>query len=98
MMTSAGAERTRKTTMTIVLPLDVSAIEKRLLLFPVDARGNVPESVGVGIDKAMTRCDIAGRPDAYQTERCTTRVRLVDALVQFGDGVGHVGETVHLAA
>ena len=46
----------------------------------------------------MAGRDVAGRTDAHQAQTGAARVRFVDALVEFGDRVADVGESVHFAA
>ena len=68
------------------------------LLLAIDAGGDVAQRVLVGIDKAMAGSDIARRTDAHQAQAGAAGMRLVDALVEFGDRVADVRESVHLAA
>jgi hypothetical protein len=62
---STCAQRTRETTVTIVLAFDVAAIQERMLLGFVDAGIHVSERVRIGIHEPMARCDIARRSDAH---------------------------------
>ncbi len=68
------------------------------LLLAIDAGGDVAQRVGVGIDEAMARRDVARRSDAQQSKTRAAGMRLVDALVQLGQRVADVRESVHLAA
>ena len=74
------------------------ALEKILLLFPIDAGGNMTERVCVGIDETMARRNITRRPDSHQAERRAAGMGFVDTLAQLREGIAHVREAVHLAA
>src|SRR5262249_48818587 len=93
-MTAAGAKRARPAGMTIVFGIDVPAAQKVFLLVPVNTRRNVSQGMAIGIDKTMTRSNVARRPDSDQAKGGAARMRFIDALVELRQGIAHVREAV----
>src|SRR5438094_6889662 len=67
-MAAAGAKRAGPAGMTIVFGVDMPAAQKIFLLIPVNTGRDVPQGMAIGIDKAMTRRNVARRPNSNQAE------------------------------
>jgi hypothetical protein len=87
---TARAHGAGPTGVAIVLGSDIAPAKKIALLFAVDPTGDMTDRVAIGIDKTVARCDVAGRPDTYQTKTRATWMRLADALVEFSQRIAHV--------
>src|SRR5215471_18698820 len=97
-MAAAGAQGTRPAGPAIVLAADMASREKVGLLLPIHARRDISERVGVGIDETMAGSDIARRPHPQQAQAGPARMGFVHALIELGQRVADVGESVQLAA
>lgn len=89
-MASARAKRTSPAAMAFILRVDVAAVKKLFTLLFVDARRDMPESVLIGIDEPMARCNITRGSHTYETQSCTAGECLIHSLVQFGKCVAYI--------
>jgi hypothetical protein len=94
MMAAAGAERASPARVAVVLSFYIAAVQERGLFFLVDAGSDVSEHVLVRIHETVAQSDIAGRPDADQTQTRSTGMRLIHSLMQFGEP-GHQRKRPH---
>src|SRR5262249_40634445 len=97
-MAAAGAQRSSPARVTVVLCVNMAAAQEVLLLLAVDPAGDVAQRVCVGVDETMTGSDVTRRTDADEAERRTTRMRFVDALIQFSQSIAYIRKPVYLAA
>src|SRR5262249_13698662 len=96
-MAAAGANPAGPPSVTIAFGSDMPSPATFLVLLPVDPGRDVSQSMAIGIDKTMTRCNVARRPDPHQAKGGAARMRFVDALIQLRQGIAHVRETVQFA-
>src|SRR5271167_4385661 len=76
------AQRAGPTAMTVVFGADVTPGQKIVLLLQVQTGRYMSKRVRIGIDKAVARCDIAGRSHAHQPQAGAAWMGLVDTLVE----------------
>jgi hypothetical protein len=84
--------------MAVILRVDVAALQEVGLLFAIHARRDVTQRMRIRIDKAMARSNVARRTHTDKTQPRATRMRFVDALMQFRQRVADVRKAVMLAA
>ena len=89
-MAPASAQRTSPTRLTVVLRIDVAAVQELTLLFTIETGRNMTQRVLIGIDEAMARRDIARRSHANQPEPRAAGVRFIHTLAQLGERVADV--------
>jgi len=82
--------------MALSLRRNVPAIEKRLAFVMIQAGMYVSQLMYVGIDEAMARGQVARRTNSQQSQSSPARVRFTDALVNLGECIANVRESVVL--
>ena len=95
---SAGAQRASPAGVTIVLGIDVAPPDKVRLFGAIDSSRDVPQRMGIGIDKPMAGRDITRGPHAQRSQPRSARMRLINSLAQLRQRVTDVGESMGFAA